>query len=133
MKVSFLPFFINIDLTFFKNDLTESVFVCTQVNVLARVAWMSVVELFVLLTYFMIRVNLEFKIEELLYLVLNVFSFWIKAPWNVIIYIVLVLKILNVLALIMTLNFFHLEDFELTVLNNLTAFIDFKFNVQLRI
>jgi hypothetical protein len=63
-KVIKLFFLVDVDLSLLKDDFAESISIVTQVNVLSRVAGVSIVEGFgFFLSLFVSGIHLEFKVE----------------------------------------------------------------------
>jgi hypothetical protein len=64
LEVIKLFFLVDVDLSLLKDDFAESVSIVTQVNVLSRVAGVSIVESFgFFLSLFVAGIHLEFKVE----------------------------------------------------------------------
>jgi hypothetical protein len=64
LEVIKLFFLVDVDLSLLKDDFAESISIVTQVNVLSRVAGVSIVESFgFFLSLFVAGIHLEFKVE----------------------------------------------------------------------
>lgn len=107
--------FVDVNLAFLKDDLTDPHRVLTQVNMLTRVTRMRIVKFFASWS-----IDLEFKVEDLGYFMFHSISRRIEPS-----FLFLVL-FFSEEVIFRSMTFTHFYDLELPHFNFLTAFPDFQ-------